>query len=83
MMQKEQVFDCYIVGNPNNCLRDKDLSLRAKGLLLIIADVESEVFTLRDLVEIGNCGKRAVISTLKELNEHHYLKLIDGDGNEV
>lgn len=75
-MRKEQVFDYYIVGDPADCLADKDLSLQAKGLFLtMLSDDETDVFTLRDLVAMSNRGKRTVISTIKELSDHGYLDI--------
>ena len=58
----------------NYHLRDKDLSLQAKGLLSVILSLPpSWNYSVRGLASISKEGDKAVKSTLNELKEHGYL----------
>lgn len=61
----------------NYCLRDKKLSLKAKGLLCLVLSLpESWDYSIRGLVSLVKEEERAVKSTLTELKERGYLKII-------
>lgn len=59
----------------NTHLRDKNLSLKAKGLLSMMLSLPSNWdYSVNGLVTIVKENKAAVQSALKELEEHKYLK---------
>lgn len=58
----------------NYHLRDKNLSLKAKGLLSVILSLpEDWDYSAKGLETLSTDGNTAVRNTLKELEEHHYL----------
>ena len=61
----------------NYCLRDKNLSLKAKGLLCLVLSLpEGWDYSIRGLVSLVKEEERAVKSTLKELKDAGYLQVI-------
>lgn len=71
----------YIVKNANYvtictiALRDKNLSLKAKGLYAFMANLPSEWdYTIAGLVAVLKEGRDAVISAINELIENGYLQ---------
>ena len=67
----------------NYHLRDKNLSLKAKGLLSVILSLpEDWNYSAKGLETLSTDGNTAVRNTLKELEENHYLirKRIYKDG---
>ena len=60
----------------NYCLRDKNLSLKAKGLLCLVLSLpEVWDYSIRGLVSLVKEEERAVKSTLKELKDAGYLQV--------
>lgn len=58
----------------NHHLRDKGLSLQAKGLLSVMLSLPDDwKYSIRGLVAISKEGEKAIKSTLDELKEHGYL----------
>lgn len=58
----------------NHHLRNKDLSLQAKGLLSVILSLPPDWnYSIRGLASISKEGDKAIKSTLDELKEHGYL----------
>lgn len=58
----------------NHHLRNRDLSLKAKGLHSLMLSLPEEWnYTLSGLVKLSRDGKDAVMSALKELEKHKYL----------
>lgn len=71
----------YVVKNANYvtictiALRDKNLSLKAKGLYAFMANLPSEWdYTIAGLVAVLKEGRDAVMSALNELIENGYLQ---------
>ena len=71
----------YVVKNANYvtictiALRDKNLSLKAKGLYAFMANLPSEWdYTIAGLVAVLKEGRDAVLSAVNELIEHGYLQ---------
>ena len=59
----------------NYHLQDKNLSLKAKGLLSLMLSLPSDWdYSAKGLAELSRDGEDAVKSGLKELEEHKYLK---------
>ena len=59
----------------NYHLRDRELSLKAKGLLSFILSLpEDWSFSVRGLAELSNDGVDSVRSAINELEKHQYLK---------
>lgn len=59
----------------NYHLRDRELSLKAKGLLSFILSLpEDWSFSVRGLAELSNDGVDSVRSAINELEKHRYLK---------
>ena len=58
----------------NYHFKDKDLSLKAKGLLSLMFSLpEDWDYSINGLVSICKENESAITSTLKELKEHGYL----------
>lgn len=58
----------------NYHLRDKELSLQAKGLLSVMLSLPDDWnYSISGLAAISKEGKKAIRSTLDELKEHGYL----------
>lgn len=58
----------------NYHLRDKNLSLKAKGMLSIMLSLpENWDYSAKGLESLSADGNTSVRNTLKELEEHHYL----------
>lgn len=58
----------------NHHLRDKGLSLQAKGLLSVMLSLPDDwKYSIRGLAAISKEGEKAIKSTLDELKEHGYL----------
>lgn len=60
----------------SNCLlRDKDISLKAKGLLCVMLSLPDKwEFSIAGLVAISHEGETSIRSTLKELEQNRYLE---------
>lgn len=59
----------------NHHLRNKDLSLKAKGLMsYMLSCSNGTVFSIRQLMEASKDGEASVCTALNELKEHKYLK---------
>lgn len=59
----------------NHHLRNKDLSLKAKGLMSYMLSCRNgTVFSIRQLMEASKDGEASVCTALNELKEHKYLK---------
>jgi len=59
----------------NSIMMNKNISLRAKGLLIVMLSLPPDWnFTETGLVSIGIEGRDAIRSTLQELEKHKYLK---------
>ena len=68
----------------NHHLRDKNLSLKAKGLLSLMLSLPAEWdYTINGLVAICKENETAVKSTLKELKRFGYLQVIKRNPNET
>lgn len=60
----------------NVVLKDKALSLRAKGLLtLMLSYPDDWVFSVKQLVSTSKDGKDSVSAAIKELSDHGYIKM--------
>ena len=58
----------------NYHLKDKKLSLKAKGLLSMMLSLPNEWdYSIKGLIKISKEGERAIKSTLQELKEYKYL----------
>ena len=80
-MRGAREVDYYLGIASNDYLFDKGLSLRAKGLLsTMLADGSCHVFELEYLALLGNCGKGAIKTALRELCDHGYLT-VKGDAS--
>lgn len=64
---------------PTEILYDRNISTRSKGLYALIRDLQKEGFKVtRDLIlENVPEGITAVVSSLRELQEHGYLKITE------
>ena len=61
----------------NHCFKEKDMSLKAKGLLsLMLSLPEDWDYSIGGLATLSRDGKDSVMNALKELEEHKYLKRI-------
>ena len=59
----------------NHHLRNKDLSLKAKGIMsYMLSCSNGTVFSIRQLMEASKDGEASVCTALNELKEHKYLK---------
>ena len=59
----------------NHHLRNKDLSLKAKGLMsYMLSCSNGTVFSIRQLMEASKDGEASVCTALNELKEYKYLK---------
>ena len=59
----------------NHHLRNKDLSLKAKGLMsYMLSCSNGTMFSIRQLMEASKDGEASVCTALNELKEHKYLK---------
>lgn len=60
----------------SNCLlRDKDISLKAKGLLCVMLSLPDKwEFSIAGLAAISHEGETSIRSTLKELEQNRYLE---------
>ena len=59
----------------NHHLRDKNLSLKAKGLLSFMLSLpENWDYSINGLVAVSKEGKKAIRAAIKELEDTHYLK---------
>lgn len=66
---------------PKKYLQDKDLTLKAKGLLSIIYSLPDEWnYSIKGLLTITGIGEKQLINTLHELEEKHYI--YKGKGRE-
>ena len=60
----------------NNHLKNKNLSLKAKGLLSVMLSLPDKWdYSIEGLSSICKEGKKAITSTLKELQKNDYLKI--------
>ena len=60
---------------PNYHLRDTTLSLKAKGLLSLMLSLPNDWdYSVAGLTALSTDGKAGVSATMKELEEHGYLK---------
>ena len=67
----------------NYHLRDRNLSYKAKGLLSFMLSLpEDWDYSLKGLCAISKENKDAIRSTLKELQEYHYLEIEKVRGNK-
>lgn len=67
-------FEGHFTQIPNAWLRDERLSLRAKGLLgQLLSHSEGWSVSIRSLAEKNNCGRDAIRSAVRELEEAGYL----------
>lgn len=67
----------------NYHLRDKNLSFKAKGLLSFMLSLPDDWdYSLKGLCVIGKENRDAIRSTLKELQEYHYLEIEKVRGNK-
>lgn len=67
-------FEGQFTQIPNTWLRDERLSLRAKGLLAqLLTHSEGWSVTMRSLAGLNGCGRDAVRSAVRELEEAGYL----------
>lgn len=59
----------------NHHLRNKDLSLKAKGIMsYMLSCSNGTTFSIRQLMEASKDGEASVCTALNELKEHKYLK---------
>lgn len=59
----------------NHHFRDKNLSLKAKGLLSMMLSLpDGWGYSVEGLVKLSADGRESVMATLKELEKFHYLK---------
>lgn len=73
VMRTEKNKDYTVMGNYH--LRDKELSLKAKGLLSIMLSLpDGWNFSTQGLTTLSSDGETAIRSTLKELEQKGYLK---------
>lgn len=73
IMSTEKNKNYTVMGNYH--LRDKELSLKAKGLLSIMLSLpDGWNFSTRGLTTLSSDGETAIRSTLKELEQKGYLK---------
>ena len=73
IMRTEKNKNYTVKGNYH--LRDKELSLKAKGLLSIMLSLpEGWNFSTNGLTTLSSDGETAIRSTLKELEQKGYLK---------
>lgn len=62
----------------NHYIRDKNLSLKAKGLLTVVFTLPDDWdYSTEGLIAICKEGKEAITSVTKELKEFSYLKIIE------
>jgi hypothetical protein len=62
---------------PNDWLRDTNLSLKAKGLLAqLLSHADGWSVSIQGLAKVNNCGKDAIRSAVKELEDFGYLSRI-------
>lgn len=67
-------FEGQFTQIPNTWLRDERLSLRAKGLLAqLLSHSEGWSVTMRSLASFNGCGRDAIRSAVRELEENGYL----------
>ena len=67
----------------NEILRNNKLSLKAKGLLVILLSLPDDwEFSVSGLSSLSKDGRDSTRSTLKELEEHNYLKMEQTKNND-
>ena len=67
-------FEGQFTQVPNSWLRDERLSLRAKGLLAqLMSHSDGWSVTIDNLAKFNGCGRDAIRSTVRELEEAGYL----------
>jgi len=72
-------FEGQFTQIPNTWLRDKNLSLKAKGLLAqLMSHSPGWSVSINGLMEANGCGKDAIRSAVLELEKHGYLVRIQG-----
>lgn len=59
---------------PTNHLQDKNLSLKAKGLLSIILSMSEGNYSYKELASLSSDGIASTKTALKELAENNYLE---------
>lgn len=73
--REEKIFNYTKMSNYH--LKDKNLSLKAKGLLSVILSLPNNwKFSNEGLCSLCKEGKMAVDNAIKELKDNGYLKLI-------
>ena len=68
----------------NKHLKDKNLSLKAKGLLSMMLSLPDDWdYSIEGLIAISKENRASIRSTLNELKENHYLNIIKQYPNET
>ena len=68
----------------NKHLKDKKLSLKAKGLLSVMLSLpDSWDYSIEGLIAISKENRSSIRSTLNELKENHYLNIVKQYPNET
>lgn len=75
IVRSRHVFDAAFTQIPNAWLRDKQLSLKAKGLLAqLMSHAPGWNVSIRSLAEANDCGLDAIRTAVAELEQAGYLK---------
>lgn len=75
IIRRSLEFEGHFTQVPNAWLRDERLSLRAKGLLAqLMTHTNGWSVSIRALAEKNNCGRDAIRSAVRELEESGYLR---------
>lgn len=67
---------------PKSYLKDKNLTLKGKGLLTIMFSLSDDWnYNTKGLCTLANCGEKQIKNTLKELENAGYLEIIKDRNN--
>lgn len=74
IIRRSLEFEGHFTQIPNAWLRDQRLSLRAKGLLSqLLSHTDGWSVTISHLADVNGCGRDAIRSAVRELEEAGYL----------
>lgn len=83
IVRTRHVFDAAFTQIPNAWLRDKRLSLKAKGLLAqLMSHAPGWNVSIKSLAEANDCGLDAIRTAVQELEAAGYLKRSQERGSE-
>jgi hypothetical protein len=74
IVRQRLAFEGRFTQIPNDWLRDENLSLKAKGLLAqLLSHADGWTVSIHSLAKANDCGKDAIRSAVRELEDSGYL----------